>query len=267
MKKSGVKRKNNRKKIRDLSGLALFCCLLVSMVGITLAFFISSDYSSSFVSMSGPVNIQAVDKDGKPIETNIPDDEDEDVSKLVISLSDGFDTIIPGMPIAISANCKVYQSETMPLLRAKFELKIYKDSETEEGVQEEVTTEFCMSLAEDISDSMDLSILASGNWLKYDDDGYYYYKGTNEIANIVGDTELLPVNAKSNNVIVDFLSNSVTMPTGIDSTMSGYYINVSIVFEAIQDFIPNSSGIAIDNTITNSKLIFDDTWESVYGQQ
>ena len=268
MKKSGVKRKNKKRTVRDLSGLALLCCLLVSMVGITLAFFFSSDYASNWVGLSGPVNIEAVGRDGKSIEDIEATEDSEKVSKLVINLSDGFSTIIPGMPISLTANCKVYQSDTMPLLRAKFDLKIYKDNDLNPLEQEEVLTPEVIEFTVDMKETLHDAITDGESWMLYEEDGYYYYKGSNAIQSTVGDTLLQPIYAKDDEfTIVNFLDGLIVFPTTVDKTMSGYYFHVSITFEAIQDFIPNDKGIPMLNTINNAKLIFDDTWESIYGQQ
>ena len=268
MKKSGVKRKNKKRTIRDLSGLALLCCLLVSVVGITLAFFFSSDYASNWVGLSGPVNIEAVGRNGQPIEDIEATEDSDKVCRLVIDLSDGFSTIIPGMPISLTTNCKVYKSDTKPLLRAKFDLKIYKDSETTPGEQEEVLIPEVIEFSTDMKDTLHTAITASDNWLLYESDGYYYYKGENIIQATAGETELQPIIVDQNDEfrIIDFLNGQIIFPTEVDKTMSGYYFHVSVTFEAIQDFIPNDKGVAMDNTIDNAKLIFDDTWEGIYGQ-
>ena len=50
----------------------------------------------------------------------------------------------------------------------------------------------------------------------------------------------------------------------IDSTYSGYGVKIIIRFEAIQNFIPNKDGYQLDNTIENSKLIFDNPDSNPY---
>ena len=88
---------------------------MVLVTGVTLAFFFDPDWSSGKVTMSGAVNIEAVGK-GTAYESI----ENTSTSNLMGSLSDGYSVLIPGMPISIDVNCKVYQSTTKPLLRADF---------------------------------------------------------------------------------------------------------------------------------------------------
>ena len=42
--------------------------------------------------------------------------------------------------------------------------------------------------------------------------------------------------------------------------MSGVGVKFIITFEAIQNFIPDRSGNKLANTITNSKIIFEDQY-------
>lgn len=48
--------------------LILIICLMVCLVGTTLAFFFATDWSSKYVTMSGKVDIEAVGGDGSSIE-------------------------------------------------------------------------------------------------------------------------------------------------------------------------------------------------------
>ena len=255
-----------RPKIRkNYSGFALLSLLILCIFSITVAYFFSNDYASKTVVMTGKVDIEAVGKGNSY--SSIQDTSSS--SNLVIYLDDIYNTdplnpqsytvLIPGMPISLDANCKVYRSTTKPLLRAKFEVEIYDDSNTLLTDEETVYTG-TTSLYDSFTTMIDGVITHDSDWLLYSD-GYYYYIGSHTVNATPGNTELWEVDATSANQVVTFIDRPITFPTEIDESFSTCHVKFIITFEAIQNFIPNEYGEEITspsrNTIINAKNIFD----------
>ena len=241
---------------KNYSGLVLLLAMLACIASITLAYFFANDWASSTVDVAGRVDIEAVGKG-----TTYASIEDRNSnSNLVIYLDDGtYSVLIPGMPIRLDANCKVYQSTSKPLLRAKFQIQIYDDSgnlltpaeATYSGSSGDV------SLYTSFTSMLDGVITTGSHWLLYSD-GFYYYIGTHSINATPGNTELWEVDVSGGSQVVPFIDNTITFPTGIEADFSGFNVKFIITFEAIQNFIPDASGVQLANTIINSKTIFDD---------
>ena len=98
--------------------LVLFPLLIVTT---TIAFFYASDYANTLINMSGKVDILAVGDGDFDDSDSFSSIEDTYTSNLVVSLNDGYNVLIPGGDVLINANCKVFQSTTKPLLRAKLD--------------------------------------------------------------------------------------------------------------------------------------------------
>lgn len=249
--------------------------LLSCFFGITIAFFFDSDYADNTFQMSGAVVIEAVGENGSSIE----DVEDEDglTSKLVINLVDNYKYLIPGAPLSIPVSCKVYQSTTSPLLRASFNLKLYRSVDDAQNPLEEVDLNELFPAGDDrrdfltdVSDQISSKIISHG-WYLYN--GYYYYVGNDFKASDDkgANTILEEVDVTQSNVIIDFIKASSRKPDGtlegdpiifppyVDPTFSGLNVILSITFQGIQNYLPESltNGDQVDNTIANSLLIFD----------
>lgn len=224
----------------------------MACIGITIAWFSSSDWGSSGLGMSGKVNILAV---GKGDQYHSIEDTVENAN-LVINLSDNYNVFIPGMEIDAQANCKIFKSTTSPLLRAKFSVLLYDKNNNK--VADYLDESNVKGMLE-----YELSEIVSGatGWYKYSD-GYYYYVGEHTIS--AGDTLLQEINVKNNDVVVPFINKSFKFPTGIDGNYSGYKVSFKIEFQAIQDYIPDDNGNKLPNSISNSYKIFSNLEDSKF---
>lgn len=231
-------------------GTYLILLLLSITIGITLAFFSNSDFASKFLGTSGRVKIEAVGDGNKSIEDNIPNS-----CNLEIRLDRDYGVLIPNMPITIYANCKVYRSTTKPLLRANFAVTIIESNGNPvdaDSDDEDITM--------DITNQIITRIEENANWYMHSD-GYYYLVDTQNGANSV----LTECDATEGDIIVPFLNGkSVTVPSYIDDSYSGLGIKIKIIFQAIQNFIPDDNGIRMSNTITNSLKIFNEFKTTLY---
>ncbi|MBE5738322.1 MAG: hypothetical protein E7354_01110 [Clostridiales bacterium] len=235
--------------------LILLICMAVCVVGTVVAFFFASDWASKHITMSGKVDIEAVG-----VGTEYGSIEDTvSSSNLVITLQDNYIHLIPGMDISLPANVKVYQSTSMPLIRAKFTLQMYKHNDDGDDVILDDDTDIY-----DIMPQMTASlhsIITGNGWVLDESDMYYYYIGTNTIQTDVGDTLMSEVDATAGNVVVHFINQDIEFPRNVESDQSGFNVQFVITFEAIQNYIPDEKGAQLPNTITNSKIIFDESRE------
>ena len=219
--------------------------LFVSVIGITLAFFASSDFASSHVGMSGKVLIEAVGSGNKSIEDTL------NSCNLEIKLQDDYEVLIPGMEIEVIANCKVHKSTTKPLLRAKLDVDL-TDNLTGEMPSDE------MNIVSDIYSQLIEKIEDENNWYLHIDSYFYYIGDENQTADDKGDYILKEIDATANDTIVTFMPDSIIFPTFVDKTYSGLGIKFKITFQAIQNYIPDDDGKQLLNTINNSQKIFDE---------
>lgn len=223
--------------------LVLFACI----VTVTLAFFFGSDWASGFFKLSGKVDIEAVGKG----DTYSSIEDRGSVSNLKIELDRDYPNLIPNMPIRIDVNCKVKKSSTKPLLRAKFSLEIL-EKDTDNQFQEPEGK----NIFEDLNNQLKTTITNNSNWYLFSDGFYYYIESFDETN--AGDSFLKEIDATSGDVIVPFIAESITFSKEADNTYSGLEINISITFQAIQNFIPDDNGVELPKTITNSQKIFSD---------
>lgn len=239
--------------------LILLVCMVVCIIGTTVAFFFSNDWASNKVTMSGKVDIEAVGKGDEygSIEDTLSS------SNLIVTLEDDYKHFIPGAKISVPANVKVYQSTSKPLLRAKFTLKTYRDDvilddDTDVyNIMPQMTAELH-------------SIITGNGWVldtteANEEDRYYYYIGNNDVNSTLGDTIMSEVDVTAGNAIVLFIDKDITFPTNVESDQSGYKVQFVITFEAIQNYIPDTSGAKLPNTITNSKIIFNENRDPAGG--
>jgi hypothetical protein len=219
-----------------------FFCASILFVGVTLAFFASSDFANSNITMSGKVQIEAVGRGDLTV-------EDTASCNLEIYLDDTYEVLIPGMPIDLPANCKVMQSTTSPLLRAKLEVLLTNSQE------DETEHEDAMNVAQNMNTQL-LTMIKANGWHAHTD-GYLYYIGTSPIYNSGGKPLLFEVNVTDGPVVVDFINDTIEFPTFVDETYSGFGIKFKITFQAIQNYIPDEYGDRLENTIENSIDIFE----------
>ena len=241
------------------SGIVLLLLLFFALNStLTLAFFYDDEWGSNVVGLSGKVVIEAVGKGDHGVsldtEGNFDSIEDTiDSSNLIITLGDGYQTLVPGMDVFIDANCKVYASTTSPLLRAKIEFLFVDNDSNEIGETNQVLADMQGRIAE---------VIRSNNWVQYTAPGetqaYWYYLGDVSQTGIADTANKImkEVDVTSGDDIVDFIDEPIEFPTYVDSSYSGFRCIVKITFQAIQNYIPDADGHKLANTITNSQQIF-----------
>jgi len=239
-------------KKSGISAITVAVMLLVScFIGITLAFFTDNDFADKGVTMSGKVLIEAVGK--ATAYESIEDTENNGVvsTKLKINILDNYDYLIPGTPLEIPVNCKVLKSTTKPLLRASMVLNLV-DAETSVP---QVDTEGVIG---DINSQVS-SIVQANEWHLHTD-GWYYFVGNEpqDPEALSGDMLLQEIETEGvvEGTYVPFITSNITFPTYVERDYSGLGVVMQITFQAIQNYIPDSNGNKMDNTITNSLKIF-----------
>lgn len=254
-KKITTKHNYSSKTQHGVFGLIVLSFLCVLLAGTTLAYLYADDFSTNMIGLSGKVDIEAVSRGNTY--TSIQDTTD---TKLIIYVEDDYEVHIPGGWFEPTANVKVYNSTTKPLLRAKMSVELIDMTTSQVVTDEEVDI---YNLAERLYDSLEVIVIDNG-WVFYDVDNYYYYRGTNAINSQVGNTIMHEVDATEDDAFVHFIDSKIQFPEDIDSSYSGYGVRLIITFEAIQNYIPDSDGNQLSNTIINSKLIFDNPTSNPY---
>lgn len=164
-----------------------------------------------------------------------------------------YGVLIPNMPVNIYANCKVYKSTTMPLLRASFSVTVLDETDNPLQLDEH-------NVSADITSQILNNIDNKAYWYRHSD-GFYYYVDSED-----GDNSILKeIDVRTSNVIIPFLDgDEVVIPSYIDDSYSGFSIKIKIIFQAIQNFIPDDNGNRISNTINNSLKIFNEFTSTLY---
>ena len=156
---------SNNKKQNSWSFMIVFFALFFSaIVGITLAFFFANEWASNSVKLSGKVDIMA---EG-PGDVSIEDTDNE--CKLIINLDNGYNRFIPGMPIKMPVDVKVFRSTTMPLMRANVTTSLLINEPLGEDSEE---NEIMQNLQDQIFD-----FIETHGWYLHTD-GYFYYIANN----------------------------------------------------------------------------------------
>lgn len=233
---------NNKKQNRSSLSLAIILIAAV-FVGTTLAFFFATDWASKSIEMSGKVDILAVGDGNVSIEDN------NTISKLIITLDNGYDKLIPGMPIEMPVSVRVTRSTTKPLIRARVTMKIL-DRETMTEQSDE------LAAIQNMYGQM-LDIIESNDWHLHTDGYFYYVSGVTQTGE-GGNTILAEVDATAKNEVLPFIDDKITFPTWITHAYSGLAVQYKITFQAIQNYIPDENGRQLPNTITNSLKIFNE---------
>lgn len=235
----------NRHRI-TYAWLVILLLVFSATVSLTLAFFYHEDWANNSIGTSGAVTITAVGDNNASIQDN------GKTCRLVVTLDDYYENlVIPNAPLSLTANCKVNNSTTNPLLRASFKLE-FIDKTLGVPVKNNTTIDgFVATMQGELS-----TIVTANGW--FFQDGYYYYVGTDATTS-AGNTILKEVEFEgSSDTIVPFINQSIHVPSSINSEFSGYKLKFTIVFQAIQNYIPNDAGEKMPNTITNSLKIFND---------
>lgn len=227
-------------------GTYVFAIFMTIFVGITLAFFASSDFATGFLGISGKVNITAV---GRGNTYNEIEDKNG-ISNMIIYLQDGYSVLIPGMEIDAQVNVKVHRSTTTPLLRAKFTLQLYDELGTILNGERDTS-----NIAGDLINQLNDIIVNNDDWYLHTDN-YYYYIGSNAVNAVASETILAEVNATNSDTIVNFIDSPIKFPNYVTSDYSNFGVKLIVTFQAIQNYIPDDNGDRVPNTINNSLKIF-----------
>lgn len=262
--RDNVNKKHNysAKVQQGFAGLIVVVFICVVCICSTLAFFISDDWTSNVIGLTGKVDIEIVSRSDSASIQNTTEE-----NKLIIYFEDEYSVLYPNALIEPTANIKVYQSTTKPLIRAIMDVKLYDGefNEVEEGVGD-----LDFVLTENLYDSM-ATVVTSNGWVFDERDRYYYYIGSNEIATNpdssknIDNTVMAEVDATDSDTVVHFLDSEIRFPKQVTSAYSGLHVKFIIRFEAIQNFIPDRNGVQLPNTIFNAKKIFDnpDSYEGI----
>ena len=254
-------RKNHNfgfKKTLSLNSLMMIAVCITFVVTLTIAFFYHDDFSTSMITMSGKVKVEAVGEGvcdcvvaGKtecedPSHKSI---EDTHTSNLIITLDQDYEVVIPGMPLGVDANCKIYKSNTSPLLRARVDFELVSALTGETVTDSQV-------LISELYGQM-ISIIESNKWFLHTD-GYFYYLGdiTQPSGAANGTLLLKEIDVTTTDKIIHFIDEPIKFPERITSDYSGFAVVFRITFQGIQNYIPDEDGNRVDNTIDNSQKIF-----------
>ena len=230
---------------KKMSTLPIVLVIFSCIVTFTLAYFFTSDWASSHLQMSGKVEIVAV---GKGATYNSIEDGVSSAN-LVIEYDNDYGVLIPGEPIGVYANCKVSQSTTQPLLRAKLILELKNpDTNTDYDDSE-------LNIISNLNQQLNDIIVGDNSWYLHSDGYYYYVKTIN--SDDPKSSILKEVDASDGDTIVNFITQPIEFPKNVTSEFSGLAVKFKITFQAIQNYIPDENGNKLQNTIQNSLRIFD----------
>ena len=245
-------------KYVSIIGLVLTIVLSFSLIGFTIAFFSSGDFTSGFIGLSGAVNIEAVGLGDDSIENT--ESEGVITSKLLTHLDPAYGNgnyfLVPEAPLNIRANCKVYKSATHPLLRANISFVLTSpDHNTTVSDMSDIYFQLLLTNFKDVVSSEN----DDGEWIYYDNYFYFVQKNQSIASGNENQYILTEVNVSNDDRIVLFINDDYIYPIdNTNSSYAGYYLQIIITFEAIQNFIPNAKGERLANTIQNSLTVFSD---------
>ena len=235
--------------------MALFTVAVV-VVTTTLAYFISNDWADNGITMAGPVLVSCVgSSDGGYLDIT-------GSGNLEISVPDVTDSsiLIPNMPVGLRANAKIAYADSIALLRAKLDVTFTNIDEFTSKTPEEIDSIYDLFYS-----AIETTDSVVANWVKVDD--YWYYVGSNTRDG--AETLLVVINHNSadnnttcdyvddeNNSYIKFIDSDFRIPKDIDSSWSTLKVVIKITFEAVQGFIPDSTGVDIgDSNKTISKAL------------
>ena len=255
-------------KYVSIIGYVLTIVLSFCLIGFTIAFFSSGDFSSGYIGMSGAVDIEIIGHNNNSIEntstttdgvtttsTNLllgTDDITENLDPNENSGDNFF--LVPESELGIRANCKVKKSATHPLLRANISFVLTSPDKTH--TVNDMNDAYLQLLLGNFK-SIVSTENTDGEWFFYN--GYFYFVEKNQTVEEGKENQyiLTEVNVSDADRIVTFINSNYTYPADtVNSTYAGYYLQIIIKFEGIQNFIPNKQGARLENTIENSLNIF-----------
>lgn len=246
--------KNSKKKtIGKIVILALsFVLVIMVTFSVTLAWFFDGDDANNSFVMGGAVGIQLVDTDG----TNTTG---ENALNMVI---DG-DAAYPGQNIGVEVKAK-NTGNSACLLRAMF----YFTTTIDEGT---FATDFNTTIANLITtvNASSAATTAGYKWVSYSYAGTpattAYYLCSSTV--VSGGKECMF--SLATNTTVDFLGEAIVqIPTSLTNESAGQTIAFSVVLQAVQTYIPDSTKTGVvDNEVALTALTYDHTdLQTVFSQ-
>lgn len=218
-----------------LSAIILALFLFAVCVDNTLAWFASSSRSSKSVPLSGAVGVVAVGGS----ESSYP--ETAGNGSMQVSLP--YNVLIPGGNVGMRANARIKHSTSSSLIKATVMVDLY-------GLRQNLG-------AHELEILSAVEAVIPNTWVKVEN--HWYYVGNHPIQTVPGATELMTVNSSAGDVNVNFINTDFIFPSKINSVVSDAQVVISVVFEAIQSFVPTSQGLPDVATINNAQRLFNES--------
>lgn len=236
--------KTNKKKKSKLGAFALVAlCLMLGIflsVGATIAWFAGSDTANSTMFLGGPVNVVLTNSEG-----TITSGDNTLTTTIARS------ALLPGMAIDFQALAKVTSTDANPtpaLLRAKVTCVVQNDTA---GVVNN-------ALNDEIVRVITMRTNSTDGWLKNGDYYYWCSAGTGEAGNAV----MADIATSSAGTSITFINDRIILPgKEITNASADSEVTFTVLFEAVQAFLPDSTGVDQAHTITNADKVFTEAFE------
>ena len=218
-----------------LSAIILALFLFAVCVDNTLAWFASSSRSSKSVPLSGAVGVVAVGGS----ESSYPETAGNGSMQVTLP----YNVLIPGGAVGMRANARIKHSTSSSLIKATVMVDLY-------GLRQNLG-------AHELEILSAVETVIPNTWVKVEN--HWYYVGNHPIQTVPGATELMTVNSSAGDVNVNFINTDFIFPSKINSVVSDAQVVISVVFEAIQSFVPTSQGLPDVATINNAQRLFNES--------
>lgn len=218
-----------------LSAIILALFLFAVCVDNTLAWFASSSRSSKSVPLSGAVGVVAVGGS----ESSYPETAGNGSMQVTLP----YNVLIPGGNVGMRANARIKHSTSSSLIKATVMVDLY-------GLRQNLG-------AHELEILSAVEAVIPNTWVKVEN--HWYYVGNHPIQTVPGATELMTVNSSAGDVNVNFINTDFIFPSKINSVVSDAQVVISVVFEAIQSFVPTSQGLPDVATINNAQRLFNES--------
>lgn len=218
-----------------LSAIILALFLFAVCVDNTLAWFASSSRSSKSVPLSGAVGVVAVGGS----ESSYPETAGNGSMQVTLP----YNVLIPGGAVGMRANARIKHSTSSSLIKATVMVDLY-------GLRQNLG-------AHELEILSAVEAVIPNTWVKVEN--HWYYVGNHPIQTVPGATELMTVDSSAGDVNVNFINTDFIFPSKINSSVSDAQVVISVVFEAIQSFVPTSQGLPDVATINNAQRLFNES--------
>lgn len=248
MMKSGKKRLNKKKAFRKKQMFFIIVTAYITIfmitIGITLSWFGGSTWQDKALYMGGPVYMDFVNNNGQ---------KTSGTGALVMDLPENWTELYPGMNLNIEASALLIGTQwehidgenqtivksTQSILRTR----ILVESRDPEGNVTELSKTIAQPILSALQEYSEGEVLTgnTGKWLLDESDGkgYFYYVASDFDGTDLGKALMEVSGKESEDAVVHFLENAtVTLPWALENDCSGYTLKITIVFQALQAFIP-----------------------------